>query len=77
MGLRLPTDFSIENGQNTDFKNKKKVNRIRYSSILTIYLQALYIREIRSGLNTQEELRDHKLIIKSLTMSFCISSNGP
>ena len=27
-------------------------------------LEALYIREIKPGLNTQGELRDHKLIIK-------------
>ena len=27
-------------------------------------IEALYIREIKSGLSTQEELRNHKLIIK-------------
>ena len=27
-------------------------------------LEALYIREIKPGLNTQDELRDHKLSIK-------------
>ena len=36
-------------------------------------LEALYMREFKPGLNTQDELRDHKLIVK-VTMFACISS---
>ena len=33
-------------------------------------LEALYIRDIKPGLNKQDELRDHKLIIKVFPILF-------
>ena len=41
-------------------------NYIKWKTIKLQYaiLEALYIREIKPGLNKQDELRDHKLIIK-------------
>ena len=32
-------------------------------------LEALYIREIKPGMNTQDELKDHNLIIKSVMLA--------
>ena len=60
MGMYGRTYRGESKGPSTPSRDQKwKTIKLQHA-----ILEALYIREIKPGLNTQDGLRDHKLIIK-------------